>query len=332
VVNDSDLRSAVLDLARVIGTGPAEDLAHARGEINQLRGLCNDSIVTLQGSFNQLNALIQSQRGEVAGLLGAVSGTEMDGSRPDSLLDELTPLLRSLTEILGTVTDKGLEGARRVEALALDLGETFKLLGKFEGVEAQTNMLALNATIEAARAGDRGRGFGVVAQEVRNLSKHSKELNARISDQLTKARARMNDVRKLLVEAVPDEEATAQKSRDRIDVLLVRMSSVDQRVATGLAALERVANEVSEQVGVAIRALQFEDIATQLLACMDQRLERLELAVQHLHGLTALSDAGDDTVREALQDRSSQISESYSVPIRSPVQQTSMEGGTVELF
>jgi methyl-accepting chemotaxis protein len=325
--NQTDLRSAVLEVARALGAGPAQDLATARGEISQLRGLFSDSIMRLQASFKHLDQLIQSQRAQVTELLSTVGG---ESSGKDSFLDELGPLLRSLTEVLSSVTDKGLEGARRVEALTEDLGNTFLLLRKFEGVEAQTNMLALNATIEAARAGDRGRGFGVVAQEVRNLSKFSKELNTRISEQLERARTRMSDVRQLLVESVPAENVSAKNSRDRIDVLLSRIDAVDQRMASGLSQIDRVAHEVSEQVGVAIRALQFEDIVGQLLGCMDRRLERLEETVIRLHTLGTSPD--DASLSAELQERSSEIVERYQVAVISPVLQTSMDAGAIELF
>jgi methyl-accepting chemotaxis protein len=325
--NQSDLRSAVLEVARALGSGPARDLATARGEVSQLRGLFSDSILRLQASFKQLDQLIQSQRAQVTELFSAVGG---ESRGKDSFLDELGPLLRSLTEVLSLVTDKGLEGARRVDALTQDLGDTFLLLRKFEGVEAQTNMLALNATIEAARAGDRGRGFGVVAQEVRNLSKFSKDLNTRISEQLERARSRMSDVRQLLVESVPAENESAKNSRDRIDVLLARIDAVDQRMAQGLAQIDGVAHEVSQQVGVAIRALQFEDIVGQLLGCMDRRLERLETTVLRLHTLGSSQD--DDALSAELQERSSEIVERYGVAVISPVLQTSMDAGEIELF
>ena len=252
----ADLTHTIVQLGSVIGAGPAQDLATARSEVSQVRSLFSDSIRSLQASFKELDGLIQSQQRQVTDLLSTVGGSSGKGS-VESFLEELGPLLRSLTEILTNVTDKGADGARRVDALTNDLGETFRLLRNFESVEAQTNMLALNATIEAARAGEQGRAFGVVAQEVRNLSKSSKELNARISEQLSRARSRMADVRQLLVESVPEDSASARQSRERIDDLLGRLDAVDQRMVDGLAQIERVSHEVAERVAVAVRALQF---------------------------------------------------------------------------
>jgi methyl-accepting chemotaxis protein len=327
----ADLTSTIVQLGSVIGAGPAQDLATARSEVSQVRSLFSDSIRSLQASFKELDGLIQSQQRQVTDLLSTVGGSSGKGS-VESFLEELGPLLRSLTEILTNVTDKGADGARRVDALTNDLGETFRLLRNFESVEAQTNMLALNATIEAARAGEQGRAFGVVAQEVRNLSKSSKELNARISEQLSRARTRMADVRQLLVESVPEDSASARQSRERIDDLLARLDAVDQRMVDGLAQIERVSHEVAERVAVAVRALQFEDIVGQLLGCMDRRLERLEAALQGIQAVAASPDSESEALSSRLQGQLAEVVRSYSVPVTSPVVQTSMDAGSIELF
>ena len=327
----ADLTHTIVQLGSVIGAGPAQDLATARSEVSQVRSLFSDSIRSLQASFKELDGLILSQQRQVTDLLSTVGGSSGKGS-VESFLEELGPLLRSLTEILTNVTDKGADGARRVDALTNDLGETFRLLRNFESVEAQTNMLALNATIEAARAGEQGRAFGVVAQEVRNLSKSSKELNARISEQLSRARSRMADVRQLLVESVPEDSASARQSRERIDDLLGRLDAVDQRMVDGLAQIERVSHEVAERVAVAVRALQFEDIVGQLLGCMDRRLERLEAALHGIQAVAASPDSESEALSSRLQGQLAEVVRSYSVPVNSPVVQTSMDAGSIELF
>jgi methyl-accepting chemotaxis protein len=329
----ADLTTTIVQLGSALGAGPAQDLATARSEVSQVRSLFSDSIRSLQASFKELDGLIQSQQQQVTALLSTLGGSGKAGKGSvESFLEELGPLLRSLTEILTNVTDKGADGARRVDALTNDLGETFRLLRNFETVEAQTNMLALNATIEAARAGEQGRAFGVVAQEVRNLSKSSKELNGRISDQLNRARTRMADVRQLLVESVPEDSAAARQSRERIDDLLSRLDAVDQRMVEGLAQIERVSHEVAERVAVAVRALQFEDIVGQLLGCMDRRLERLEVAIHGLLTVAASPESEGAPLSTRLQGQLAEMKRSYSIPVTSPVVQTSMDAGSIELF
>lgn len=288
-------------------------------------------MVKLQQSFTELNELVQTQQGHVGELLseaGAARGaSQAEAASVASFLRELAPLLVSLTDLLANVCSTGADSARQVERLTHDLGETFRLLGKFEAVEQQTNILALNATIEAARAGDKGRGFGVVAHEVRDLAKTSRQLSTNVAEQLGRARERMADVRRVLVESAPAQNAAATESRTRIDTLLNGLEDVDARMSAGLARINGIAGEVTERVSVAIRALQFEDMVTQLLDCMDKRLLRVERAVSGLHALGQLPNEP-----AALGATLMAIDQDYSVKIDSPVSQSSMAVGEFELF
>ena len=85
-------------------------------------------------------------------------------------------------------------------------------------------------------------------------------------------------------------------------------------------------------MGDAVRALQFEDIVGQLLMCMDRRLHRLQDAMQGLHALAAAPDTRADTLRAQLEGKIADMQQAYSVKVTSPVLQTSMDAGGIELF
>lgn len=329
------LTEALGALAQSFRTGPCEDLCAARSELAQVRSLLSDTMVQLQESFTELNGLVQTQQAHVGELLSAAAQSRCAGpgaaDSVASFLGELGPLLGSLTELLANVSARETEGAEQVEELTRDLGETFRLLRKFELVEQQTNILALNASIEAARAGEKGRGFGVVAHEVRDLAKTSKQLSTGVAEQLGRARDRMVTVRRAFVDSAPEHSAAAVESRTRIDTLLNGLELVDKRMSAGLTRIEAVSVEVSEQVSVAVRALQFEDMATQLLDCMAQRLTRVERAVESLVSLEA-TDRGSEAIGDELSERIAAIKEDYTLQVVSPVGQTSMDEGKYELF
>ena len=78
-----------------------------------------------------------------------------------------------------------------------DISKVVTVAGKIDGIAKQTNLLALNATIEAARAGDAGRGFSVVAGEVKALSMETGEATAEIQEVLLTLNTRISNIQKM---------------------------------------------------------------------------------------------------------------------------------------
>jgi methyl-accepting chemotaxis protein len=108
-------------------------------------------------------------------------------------------------------------------------------------IAAQTNLLALNATIEAARAGPAGRGFTVVAQEVRSLAEQSETAAAQVTEQVHRIRTR-------LASASDAVEAGVTRLRDA--------GGVAQDVSVALGRIERVVDRVEHATRRVVAAVQ----------------------------------------------------------------------------
>jgi methyl-accepting chemotaxis protein len=138
--------------------------------------------------------------------------------------------------------------------------ETF--VGLIQGVASQTNMLALNATIESARAGEAGRGFGVVAAEVKALANKAHEasgqINQLVSDIDTGA-AEAEDVIGQVSRAMAELATAAEKMRSSIGDQSNVASLIEQSAVDSAAGADQISKRIGEVARAAGEAVKLSD-------------------------------------------------------------------------
>jgi methyl-accepting chemotaxis protein len=144
------------------------------------------------------------------------------------------------TELAAQAVDEANRATGTMGEMANVSAEIGKVTGLISGIAAQTNLLALNATIEAARAGEAGRGFSVVAQEVKTLAAQT----AKATEEITQRVAAMQNTSGRSVAAI---EAVSVKIRQLENVATTIAVAVDQQAA---ATHEIAANVSSAASGV----------------------------------------------------------------------------------
>jgi methyl-accepting chemotaxis protein len=153
----------------------------------------------------------------------------------------------------------------RIHALVCLTKDMSSLLDEVEGVADQTALLALNASIEAAQAGEAGRGFSVVAAEVRKLSERSHEAAERmrtLTRDLTRESQEVSHSLKLAAERSLEESCQAQGS---VNTLLRNIRAVDAATQEAIASLSEQSDRIRKEIDQIIIAFQFHDLLRQRL-------------------------------------------------------------------
>lgn len=301
----ADFAGKLAEAERLRGEAAEAETRRRHERAEEMRAL----MATFDSSVGEIIATVSSAAQELQAAAGTLTDTAANTSTKSTGVAKATEVIAEQVQAVAAASEelsasigeigRGISQSHQISAQAVgeareaastvgDLATTAEKIGEviqlIDSIASQTNLLALNATIEAARAGEAGRGFAIVAAEVKNLAGQTSQATSQISDQVGQIQAATGNT----VEAI----RRVSEIIDKVNTIGASIASAIEEQAVTTREISNRIHDVASETGrtsasigdVLMAAEETSGAATQVLASsgdLSQQASNLSMRVRH---------------------------------------------------
>ena len=231
------------------------DINTSSEQMNTIAQQTNQNVLKQRAETDQ----VATAMGEMSTAVQAVSRNATEAADAASLAhteaNRGQRVMADTSHAINTLAEEVEQAGNVIEKLAQDSNTISVVLDVIRGIAEQTNLLALNAAIEAARAGEQGRGFAVVADEVRTLAERTQQSTEEIRQMIQNLQKGAKDAVDVMLQGKDQatlsvgQAAKARASLENITRLVNDITDMCTQIAAAAEQQDKVSSEVDRNVG-----------------------------------------------------------------------------------